>query len=671
MEANVSASPQSEPAASCPTDVTGRPRTVRVVETGQNETIETTLERLLGLLERNGASHEVLGEVRRTAEYARAAHDGQLRRSGEPYVLHPIEVATLVADLGAAVETIQAALLHDTVEDTSVTLSDLDGTFGPEVRRLVDGCTKVARVHPGIGQAEVQAANLRKLFIALAEDTRVVVIKLCDRLHNLRTIEHLPEEKARRIGEETLAIHAPLAHRLGLGALKSELEDRAFAAANPSEHRHLQHELEEDTELHAVLANAGEVLTKHLSTLGVAVTVSGRVKHLWSIKKKAERDNVEPRALPDLLGLRVICQDQDDCYRILAAVHDLWEPDLTRLKDYINRPKFNSYQSLHTTVTGPGGRRLEVQVRTRDMHNAAEHGAAAHYAYKHPGQRSEWLDRLVNWSDEATDDESYLAGVRDELDRRHEILTLTPQGKVVRLPEGGTVVDFAYAVHSDIGDRCTGAKVDGRIVALSRVLANGETVEILTGNRAGPGQEWLEWVVTAKARSRIRASLRTEPEVPVTVTVTPVPPKQPKVHHNVTDGLTPAVSGLRGTTTRLAGCCNPLPGTKIIGYAGKTSVNIHRTDCDTVKEALAETPGRALSVHWVQHGHHIETVRIEAPPRAGILAEISAAVGGSGNLLREADTSGAELVLQIETDPKRQSRIRQALGLLEGVRIIK
>jgi guanosine-3',5'-bis(diphosphate) 3'-pyrophosphohydrolase len=655
-----------------PTDAAPRPRTIGAVPTGQNETIDSTLERLLGLLERNGTPPGTLDEIRRTAEYARVAHDGQLRRSGEPYVIHPIEVATLVADLGAAVETIQAALLHDTVEDTPVTLEELHEQFGPEVRRLVDGCTKVARVHPGIGQAEAQAANLRKLFIALAEDTRVVVIKLCDRLHNLRTIEHLPEEKARRIGEETLAIHAPLAHRLGLGALKSELEDRAFAAAHPAEHQQLQRELEEDTELHTVLAYAGEILTEHLNRLGVTVTVSGRVKHLWSIKKKAERDAITPRALPDLLGLRVICQELDDCYRILAAVHDLWEPDLTRLKDYINRPKFNSYQSLHTTVTGPDGRRLEVQVRTRDMHNAAEHGTAAHYAYKNPGQHAEWLDRLVNWSDEATDDESYLAGVREELERRREILTLTPQGRVVRLPEGGTVVDFAYAVHSSIGDRCTGAKVDGRIVALSRVLVNGETVEILTGNRTGPSQEWLEWVVTAKARSRIRASLRTEPETPaVTVATTPATPKPPKVTHRSTDDLTPAVAGLRGTTIRIAGCCNPQPGTKIVGYAGKSSVNIHRTNCTTVNDALAGTPGRALDVHWVQRGHHIETVRIEAPPRTGILAEISAAVGGSGNVLREANTSGSELLLQIETDPKRQSRIRQALGLLEGIRIIK
>ena len=642
---------------------------------GPDSTDDAALERLLGLLDRNGTPEAAVVEIQRTAHYARQAHAGQFRRSGEPYITHPFEVATLVADLGSNTETIQAALLHDTVEDTELSIADIRREFGDDVAGLVDGCTKVARVHPGIGQAEAQAANLRKLFVALAEDTRVVVVKLCDRLHNLRTIEHLPVEKARRIGEETLAIHAPLAHRLGLGALKSELEDRAFAAANTDEYQRLQQEVSEDEELHSALTAASEELTRHLEPLDITITVSGRVKHLWSIKKKTERDGTELHDLPDLLGLRVICPETEDCYRILAAVHELWEPDLQRLKDYINRPKFNAYQSLHTTVTGPGGRRIEVQVRTREMHHAAEHGSAAHYAYKHPGQRSEWLNRLVDWSDEATDDETYLAGVQDELGRRREILTLTPQGRVIRLPEGGTVVDFAYAVHSNIGDRCVGAKVDGRITALSRVLINGETVEILTGNRAGPSQEWLEWVVTAKARSRIRAALRadTTPGTPSTTPSTAAVPTARIARHSdrAPTALVVAAAGLRGTETRVAGCCKPQPGTLILGFAARGSVNVHRADCDTARHVDTETPGRVVKVYWVQSGHHVETIRITVQARAGILTELAGSISGAGGTLLDTTPHGAEMLLQIETDQRHQARVRQAIGLLEGVKVVK
>ena len=433
--------------------------------------------------------------------------------------------------------------------------------------------------------------------------------------------------------------------------------------------------MSEDEELHSALTAASEELTRHLEPLDITITVSGRVKHLWSIKKKTERDGTEPHDLPDLLGLRVICLETEDCYRILAAVHELWEPDLQRLKDYINRPKFNAYQSLHTTVTGPGGRRIEVQVRTREMHHAAEHGSAAHYAYNHPGQRSEWLNRLVDWSDEATDDETYLAGVQDELGRRREILTLTPQGRVVRLPEGGTVVDFAYAVHSNIGDRCVGAKVDGRITALSRVLINGETVEILTGNRAGPSQEWLEWVVTAKARSRIRAALRadTTPGTPNTTPSAPTAPTARIVRHSdrAPTALVVAAAGLRGTETRVAGCCKPQPGTLILGFAARGSVNVHRADCETARHVDTETPGRVVKVYWVQSGHHVETVRITVQARAGILTELAGSISGAGGTLLDTTPHGAEMLLQIETDQRHQARVRQAIGLLEGVKVVK
>jgi GTP pyrophosphokinase len=634
----------------------------------RNREVEAARERLLALLGRNGTTEDERNLLARCIEFATTAHHGQLRRSGEPYIVHPIEVATLALDIGATLPMLQAALLHDTVEDTEVSLEEISRHFGREVSRLVDGCTKVARVHPGVGEAEAQAANLRKLFVTLAEDTRVIVIKLCDRLHNLRTIEHLPAEKARRIGEETLAIHAPLAHRLGLGALKSELEDRAFRAADPEEHQAIRTAILEERGLHETLLTAAQQLEEHLQTAGLTGSVSGRVKHLWSVKRKSERDGIRPQDLPDLLGLRVICESTDDCYRILAAIHELWEPDLRRLKDYINRPKFNSYQSLHTTVVTPEGRRLEVQVRTREMHHAAEHGTAAHFHYKHQSKGMDWLDRLLDWSETNADDEEFLLGVKAELNVKREILALTPKGRVITLPEGATVIDFAYAIHSDIGDSCVGARINNKIAPLSRRIENGDTVEIATGTRSGPGQEWLEWVVTAKARSKIRARLKG--------TKTPAPPtpaavaraEKPKPPGTV---MVAAVAGLKGSTTRIAGCCAPQPGEPLRGVALKNDISIHNSGCPTLRRVETETPGRILAVHWVENGHHVDNVRVRADARAGLLAEIAAAVTSSGGRLIETNSHGDELELSIETTPRNQSRIRQALQIVENVTLIK
>jgi len=638
------------------------------VQPMQDRRVTAATERFLGMLERNSVDEADITMLLAGLRFAEQAHNGQLRRSGEPYVTHPIEVATLALDIGATTPMLMAALLHDTVEDTPTTLDDVEARFGPEVRRLVDGCTKVARVHPDAADSRTQAANLRKLFVTLASDTRVIVIKLCDRLHNLRTIEHLPPEKARRIGEETLAIHAPLAHRLGLGAIKSELEDRAFAAADPDEHSAIRAATMDEDELHESLADAARDLERHLAGVGLTGSVSGRVKHAWSIKRKAERDNVDPRQLPDLLGLRVICETTDDCYRILAAVHDLWEPEPGRIKDYISRPKFNSYQSLHTTVRRGDGR-LEVQVRTREMHHAAEHGSAAHYSYKHPTKRIEWLDRLLQWSDEHADDEDYLIGVMQELAGKIEILALTPKGRVVGLPQGATVVDFAYAVHTDIGNRCTGAKVNGRIAPLSRRLESGDVVEIATGQRSGPSQEWLAWVVTAKAKSKIRAATRVDkPATPAPVATRSVRAEKPRPTGTI---VVPAAAGLHGVETRLAGCCSPAPGQPVEGIAARGGLIVHRSECPVVERTREQTPGRLLDVYWVEQGHHVDTILIQAEARAGLLAELAAAVTSSGGRLIQTQEREGQLALSVETSGRTRPRIRNAIALVDGTRVVK
>ncbi|GAB6903525.1 RelA/SpoT family protein [Kineosporia succinea] len=447
-------------------------------------------------------------ELTKAVRYGILAHTGQFRRSGEPYITHPLAVATIVAGLGAQPVTVIGAVLHDTVEDTSVTLEDVREEFGPQVAVLVDGATKVAAVrgdHPDRTEAE----RLRKLFVALAADPRVVTIKLADRLHNLRTIGSLPSAKAARIGRESLAIHGPLAHRLGFALMKAELEDRAFAVALPDEYLELRAELVNRPHLEDTLQEAMTALDAHLNATDGSTgrhrhQITGRIKHLWSIYRKTHVSGRDLESLHDLIGVRVLVDDVEDCYRVLGLVHALWEPVPDRFKDYIARPKFNAYRSLHTTVL-LNGRMVEVQVRTHEMHTAAENGSAAHHAYKHEtGTEPQWLSRVLDWHDDSVDDTEYLSAVAGEL-RSEEIWVLTPRGDVISLPAGSSVVDFAYAVHSQIGDRVSGARVNGALVPLSTRLISGNTVEIITRRTTGPSLDWLEWTVTARARQRIRA----------------------------------------------------------------------------------------------------------------------------------------------------------------------
>ena len=450
-----------------------------------------------------GWDEESQQELRKAVDYGIRAHTGQYRKSGEPYITHPLAVATIVTGVGAPPATVIAAVLHDTVEDTEVTLKDVEGRFGPQVALLVDGATKVAAVR-GDDPDRVEAARLRKLFVALAADPRVVTIKLADRLHNLRTIGSLPAAKAARIGRETLAIHGPLAHRLGFALMKSELEDRAFAVAYPDEFLELRAELVNRPHLEETLTEAMSRLQAYLDAFGGGGEheISGRIKHLWSIYRKTAASGRDLESLHDLIGVRVIVPDVEDCYRVLGLVHALWEPVPDRFKDYIARPKFNAYRSLHTTVL-LHGRMVEVQVRTRQMHTDAEHGSAAHHAYKQgEGAEPQWLSRVLAWHD--ADDSEYLSAIAGEL-TSEEIWVLTPRGDVLSLPAGASVVDFAYAVHSQIGDRCSGARINGALVPLNTRLISGNTVDIITRRTTGPSLDWLQWTVTARARQRIRA----------------------------------------------------------------------------------------------------------------------------------------------------------------------
>jgi guanosine-3',5'-bis(diphosphate) 3'-pyrophosphohydrolase len=438
---------------------------------------------------------------------AAGCHQGQLRRSGEPYITHPLAVAGIVARYGMDDVTIAAALLHDAVEDTVVTLDEIEEDFGVEVRDIVDGVTKLERFNFDTKE-EQQAATMRKMLVAMAQDLRVLVIKLADRLHNMRTIAAMPAWKQERTAQETLDIYAPLAHRLGMQEVKTQLEDLSFAALHPKRFAEIDHMVAQrasgrDRHLADVVAR----LRERMDELHIAAEVVGREKHLWSIYEKMVVRNKDFDEILDLVGVRVVVESSKDCYAALGSIHSLWKPVVGRFKDYVAMPKFNLYQSLHTTVIGPGGRPVEVQVRTQEMHRRAEWGVAAHFAYKEDGSTEDlaWISRLVDWQQEMTDPGEFMANLKIDLDQ-DEVFVFTPKGDVVTLPVGATPVDFAYAIHTEVGHRCIGARVAGRLVPLDSELASGDTVEIFTSKveGAGPSRDWLSFVATRSASNRIR-----------------------------------------------------------------------------------------------------------------------------------------------------------------------
>jgi GTP diphosphokinase / guanosine-3',5'-bis(diphosphate) 3'-diphosphatase len=443
----------------------------------------------------------------RAYELAAKAHEGQIRNSGEAYISHPLAVATILAGLGLDDVTVAAALLHDAVEDTGVTLVELDASFGPDVAAIVDGVTKLDRVRFDSKEAQ-QAATMRKMLVAMAKDPRVLLIKLADRLHNMRTIAAMPEWKQKRTAQETLDIYAPLAHRFGVQDIKWQLEDLAFASLYPRRYAEIEQMVatrdpERDIYLTQVIAQVNE----RLVAARIEGQVTGRPKHLYSIYEKMVVKGKEFDEIYDLVGVRVMVESVKDCWAALGAIHGAWMPVQGRFKDYVNQPKFNLYQSLHTTVVGPQGKAIEVQIRTVEMHNRAERGIAAHWGYKENASASDvaWLQRIVDWSAESTDPAEFLATLKMDLDTE-EVFVFTPKGDVMTLPVHATPVDFAYAIHTEVGHRCIGARVNGRLVPLDSELHSGDSVSVFTSKvpSAGPSRDWLKIVVTPRARNKIR-----------------------------------------------------------------------------------------------------------------------------------------------------------------------
>ncbi|MDR7387623.1 MAG: bifunctional (p)ppGpp synthetase/guanosine-3',5'-bis(diphosphate) 3'-pyrophosphohydrolase [Armatimonadota bacterium] len=641
--------------------------------------------------------------LRRAYAFAVRAHEGQFRRSGEPYVMHSVAVAHILADLRMDTTTVAAALLHDVPEDTPQSLEEVRREFGDEIATLVDGVTKLGKIQ-WRSQEEKQAENLRKMFLAMASDVRIILIKLADRLHNLRTIDVMPPEHQRRKARETLEIYAPLAKRLGIGQLQNELEDRAFAILEPEAYREIMESLREaQAQQEEVLRTIQEELYRELNRAGIRVErqhITARPKHAYSIYRKMQRPAYQGQGIAriyDRLGVRVIVEDVKDCYAALGVVHSLWRPIPGEFDDYIANPKPSGYQSLHTTVIYRGVP-LEIQIRTHRMHQEAEYGIAAHWRYKEgkAGARDRafeeklsWLRQLLEWHQEMQDAQEFMRSVKLDL-FRNEVFVFTPKGDVVDLPSGATPVDFAYRIHTDVGHRCVGARVNGRLVPLSYRLHSGDIVEILTSKTStGPSRDWLEFVVTSNARTKIRQWFRKQQreenvargkemlerelrrlgllstllradrvkeaceklqvateedlyaalgngdltllQVVHALGGPPAPASEPAAPQ-----AQPATSPARGLRVRgvdnvlmtLARCCMPLPGDDVVGYITRgRGVTIHRRDCRNL-DYLRQHGERLLEVEWEPSpdGSYPVEIQVEALDRVGLLKDVLSAV---------------------------------------------
>lgn len=475
----------------------------------------TDLDQLIARLQSYNPDAEA-DLVRRAYEFSAKAHEGQMRQSGEPYLQHPLAVAGLLTALRSDVTAVIAALLHDTLEDTLATPSELEQLFGKDVVRLVDGVTKIGKIQFR-NYEEKQAENFRKMVLSMADDIRVVLIKLADRVHNMRTLEHLHEAKRQQIAQETLEIYAPLANRLGIGWIKNELEDLCLKYLKPDAYAMLKLRVaKRDEERQAYIQEVSREVKAALTEAGLPCEVQGRPKHLFGIYQKMERQSISFEEVYDLTAIRVITDVKMNCYAVLGLIHSLWRPVPGRFKDYIAIPKSNLYQSLHTTVVGPKGEHVEFQIRTEEMHRVSEYGIAAHWKYKERGPVGDkdgkvfsWLRQFVEWHQDLADNRQFMDTVK--LDLFHDVVyVFTPKGTVKEMPKGSTPVDFAYAIHTEIGDHCVGAKVNGKIVPLKHQLVSGDAVEILTAPTQVPHKDWLKFVRTSRAKTKIKHWIKVE-----------------------------------------------------------------------------------------------------------------------------------------------------------------
>ncbi len=684
--------------------------------------------------------------LRKAYVFSAKVHLGQVRLSGEPYLIHPMEVTGILTQLKLDVASVTTGLLHDTVEDTLATLDEIRENFGDEIAQLVDGLTKISRIAIRSSEAN-QAENFRKMILAMVKDIRVILIKLADRLHNMRTLKYHTPEKQVEIAQETLDIYAPLAHRLGIDWLRVELEDLAFRHLHPDLYEEIQKKIaRKEKERTSYIDEVKRTLMKKLYENHVEGEVSGRIKQIYSIYRKMREQNLELDEVYDITAFRVIVGTIKECYDVLGVIHSIWKPIPGKFKDYIGLPKENMYQSLHTTVIGPHGQRIEIQIRTQDMHKIAEEGIAAHWKYKEgkleeaDDKRFTWLRQLLEWQRDLKDDVEFIESVKVDL-FPNEVYVFTPKGAVKQFPFGATPVDFAYSIHSDVGNHCVGARINGKIVPLRYELRSGDTVEIVTSPNQKPSKDWLKNVKTSRAKTKIRqwfaaeerekslvlgkeilekelrkyglqtaklvksgelAKVATEfsfqtvddliaaigyGRITANQVIGKIVPQETldqkeelkeegvlksliqKVTRKPKDAL--LIKGVDNVMVRYAGCCNPLPGDRVVGYITRgRGVTIHAADC---RNALDEDPNRKVDVEWdsTKEYNYPVRIRVDCEDKKGLLAEISNSISSQEANITNArvDTTGDKrAVCTFEMEIQDLNHLKKVIKALERVK---
>jgi len=685
--------------------------------------------------------------------FSAKVHVGQVRLSGEPYLNHPLEVAGILTQLRLDVASVATGLLHDTVEDTLATLNEIQETFGEEIAQLVDGLTKISLISLRSSE-ENQAENFRKMILAMVKDIRVILIKLADRLHNMRTLKYHTPEKQAEIAQETLDIYAPLAHRLGIDWIKSELEDLAFQYLYPEIYEEIRRKIaKKEKERARYTDEVKRTLMKKLYENHIEGEVTGRLKQIYSIYLKMKEQNIDFDQVYDITAFRVVVNSIKECYDVLGIIHSLWKPIPGKFKDYIGLPKENMYQSLHTTAIGPYGERIEIQIRTYEMHKIAEEGIAAHWKYKEgkaveeaEDKRFTWLRQLLEWQRDLKDDREFIESVKVDL-FPNEVYIFTPKGSVKPFPIGSTPIDFAYSIHSDVGNRCSGAKVNGKIVPLRYELRSGDTVEILTSSNQKPSKDWLKLVKTSRAKTKIRQWFTAEEreksitlgkeilekelrkydlqqakliksgelakvasefsfqgvddlvaavgygKITANQIIGKILPQEKleqqkeeliegrfkhliqKITRSPKDAL--LIKGIDNVMVRYAGCCNPVPGDKVVGFITRgRGVTIHTADC---QNAMDEDPHRKVEVEWdsTKEYSYPVRVRIYSEDKKGLLAEISNSISSHKANIKNARVDTTEDKKAISTfeveirDLNHLNKVIRALEKIKGVQRVE
>lgn len=646
--------------------------------------------------------------IEKAYNVAEKMHEGQKRLSGEPYIIHPMNVASVLDELGLDERAIAAGLLHDVVEDTSYNKEDMTREFGEDIAALVEGVTKISEIKSQSKETEA-AENIRKMLLATIKDVRVMLIKLADKTHNVRTLKFQPEEKQKRIAKEVLALYAPIAGRLGVYKVKFELEDLAFQSLHPEEYQEIKKRVSaKKSERDEYIEKIKIILKQRLAEISIDARLDGRAKHFYSIYRKMVTKEKSFAEIFDLRALRIITNEIKDCYGVLGIVHTLWTPIPGRFKDYIATPKTNLYQSLHTTVFGPDGRPMEVQIRTKDMNAIAENGVAAHWAYKESTSltktsvilqngvenafRMKWLEILKSWQDPSLDSKEFMEELQYDL-HEDEVFVFTPKGEIIEMPKGATVLDYAFRIHTDVGLHARGGKVNGRMVTLRTELKSGDQVEIITEKNSKPSPIWLRIVKTSGARQKLRAYFRklqedSQRETIGSVLETSTPaidentikeikkvkikkPNKAHPHQEESKEFGISVAGWNDVPVRVASCCTPIPGDEIIGFITRgRGVSVHKKDCSTATKQLEWM--KTIPVRWEGPGEPIPIqIEVRAKDVQGIYLSMVESISSTETNILEAGASShpngtltAKFMLEVD-------HLDQLKEILENLRMIQ